>query len=197
MDSVVYDPVAHEPIGYVRLVYDPMVCGACSWRCDTDTAPIVGYQTFYPMPSEPPPVDLGLLPRLLGYRLRLAQRAVFADFRRKVGDAEIGPGLFGIIEIVAANPGIKQTTLAIALGVDRSTLVPALNRLERRRLLTRRTSLEDRRSNGLHLTMEGLRHLRVLRRRVSRHESRLAVRLTPDERLVLMSLLEKLCTEAL
>lgn len=143
----------------------------------------------------PPPIELGLLPRLLGYRLRLAQRAVFADFRRGVGDAEIGPGLFGILEIVGTNPGIKQTLLAGALGVDRSTLVPALNRLEQRRLLSRRTAPDDRRSNGLHLTAEGLRHLRMLRRRVTRHEAQLAARLTRTEHATLMSLLEKLSTE--
>lgn len=149
------------------------------------------------MPSDlPPPIDLGVLPRLLGYRLRLAQRAVFADFRRGVGDAEVGPGLFGMLEIVCANPGIKQTALAGALGVDRSTLVPALNRLERQRLLARRASTEDRRSNGLHLTAEGQRRLRVLRRRVARHEALLATRLSTAEHGTLMSLLEKLCVEA-
>lgn len=141
-------------------------------------------------------LDLGLLPGLLGYRLRLAQRAVFADFRRGVGDTQIGPGLFGILEIVAANPGLRQTQLAGALGVDRSTLVPALDRLERRRLLSRRPAPDDRRSNGLHLTAEGLRRLRLLRRRITRHEARLAARLTQAEHATLMILLDKLSSEA-
>lgn len=148
------------------------------------------------MPSSTPAsISLGLLPRLLGYRLRLAQRTVFADFRRGVGDPSFGPGLFGMLEIVAANPGIKQTQLANALGVDRSTLVPALNRLERRNLLSRLASTEDRRSNGLHLSAEGLRHLRLLRRRVTRHEAQLAARLTQAEHRTLMNLLEKLYSE--
>ncbi|MBM3394907.1 MAG: MarR family transcriptional regulator [Betaproteobacteria bacterium] len=144
--------------------------------------------------SEAPPsnIALGLLPQLLGYRLRLTQRAVFADFRRGVGDGEVGPGLFGILEIVAANPGLKQTALAAALGVDRSTLVPALNRLEQRKMLKREPSPDDRRSNGLYLSTNGQRHLRVLRRRVARHERHLAERLTTAEHRTLMTLLDKL-----
>jgi DNA-binding MarR family transcriptional regulator len=140
-------------------------------------------------------IDLGLLPHLLGYRLRLAQRAVFADFRHRVGDAEIGPGLFGMLEIVQANPGIKQSDLAHALGLDRSSLVPALNRLEARKLLSRVASSDDRRSNGLHLSDSGIQLLRDMRRRVRRHETRLAKRLTTEEHELLMFLLAKVTQE--
>ena len=147
--------------------------------------------------AKAPPRDicLGLLPNLLGYRLRLAQRAVFADFRVRVGDPQIGPGLFGILEIVENNPGLKQSELARGLGLDRSSLVPALNRLERRNLLSRESSPQDRRSNGLHLSSQGRQLLRALRRRVSRHESTLAARLTPQEHHTLMHLLGKLTEE--
>ncbi len=140
-------------------------------------------------------IALGVLPRLLCYRLRLAQRAVFADFKQRVGEHEIGPGLFGILEIVEANAGLKQSELAKALGLDRSSLVPALNRLEQRNLLSRESSPDDKRSNGLHLSEAGQQYLRTLRRRVSRHESRLAARLTPVEHRTLMDLLAKLTAE--
>jgi DNA-binding MarR family transcriptional regulator len=111
-------------------------------------------------------VDLGMLPGLLGYRLRLAQRAVFEDFAASVGQADVSPGLFGILIIVEANPGLKQSELAAAAHLDRSSLVPVLDKLEARGHVTRRASPDDRRVNGLWLTAAGAALLRTLKRRV-------------------------------
>jgi len=72
-------------------------------------------------------LDHGVLPDLIGYQLRLAQIAVFRDFERTVGDLGISPGRFGVLVLVDANPGITQSRLAEAVGLDRSTLVPVLD----------------------------------------------------------------------
>jgi len=69
------------------------------------------------------PLDLGLLPGLLGYRLRRAQIAAFQHFAATVGKSGITPGWFGLMVIVANNAGLSQTRLARALGVDGSTMV--------------------------------------------------------------------------
>lgn len=135
---------------------------------------------------------LGLLPSLLGYRLRLAQRAVFEDFRESIGEPDISPGLFGILVIIEANPGLKQTTLANAALLDRSTMVPALNKLEARGLVTRRASAQDRRVNGLWLTSAGVALLLRLKRRVLAHERRLTAGLSELERAQLFDLLARL-----
>jgi len=137
------------------------------------------------------PVDLGMLPQLLGYELRLAQRAVFADFASTV-EREISPGLFGMLVIIDANPGLKQTELSIAVGLDRSSIVPAIDRLEARKLVLRKISEIDRRSYGLFLTRAGSKLLVRMRRQVLIHEARVAKRLTGQERTILMSLLERL-----
>ena len=138
---------------------------------------------------------LGLLPGLLGYHLRLAQRAIFDDFAAAMGELDMSPGLFGMLVIIEANPGLKQTELANAARLDRSSLVPALDKLEARGLVARRASVEDRRVNGISLTAAGTALLRRLKQRVARHEKRLVSNLTAAERETLVALLQRILPE--
>jgi DNA-binding MarR family transcriptional regulator len=131
----------------------------------------------------------GPLPGLLGYRLRLAQQAVFRDFGRSVSD--LSPGRVGILLLIEANPGVTQSRLAQAVGLDRSTLVGVLHALEAGALVERRRG-EDRRTNGLWLTRAGRNLVSALRRRIRVHERRVASRLSTEERSQLLALLEKL-----
>lgn len=146
-------------------------------------------------PAKNGAVQLGLLPGLLGYQLRLAQRAIFGDFADTMGELEVSPGLFGMLVIIEANPGLKQTQLAHAAHLDRSSLVPALDKLEARGLVTRRASEEDRRVNGLWLTPEGSALLKKLKQRVARHEQRLTRNLSAAERDQLIALLHRIFPE--
>ncbi|HUQ76544.1 MAG TPA: MarR family transcriptional regulator [Burkholderiales bacterium] len=131
----------------------------------------------------------GVLPRLIGYRLRLAQQAVFRDFAVSVG--ELSPGRVGMLLLIEANPGVPQGRLAEAVSLDRSTMVGVVDSLEERGLIERRRGI-DRRTNGLWLTREGRSLAARLRRRIERHEQRVAERLTTTERAQLLALLEKL-----
>jgi DNA-binding MarR family transcriptional regulator len=131
----------------------------------------------------------GLLPSLLGYRLRLAQQAVFRDFASSVG--ELSPGRVGILLLLEANPGVTQSRLAQAVSLDRSTMVGIVDMLEGRGLIERRRG-KDRRTNGLWLTAEGRAAVTRVKRRILAHERRVAARLTAQERAQLLALLEKL-----
>ncbi len=97
--------------------------------------------------------------------------------------------------VIEANPGLKQTELAHAAQLDRSSLVPALDKLEARGLVARRASQEDRRVNGLWLTPDGAALLKKLKQRVARHELRLARDLTAEERDMLVALLDRILPE--
>jgi DNA-binding MarR family transcriptional regulator len=131
----------------------------------------------------------GILPGLLGYRLRLAQQTVFRDFAKSV--AELSPGRVGILLLIDANAGVTQSGLAQAVGLDRSTMVGLVDKLEDRGLIERRRG-EDRRTNGLWLTRSGRALVVHLKRRIALHERRVAARLTAAERGELIALLEKL-----
>ncbi|HSD42955.1 MAG TPA: MarR family transcriptional regulator [Burkholderiales bacterium] len=136
-------------------------------------------------------LDHGTLPDLLGYQLRLAQLAVFRDFGATAGDLGASPGRFGMLVLIEANPGVTQSRLARAVGLDRSTMVAVLDQLEGRGFLERRQG-EDRRTNGLWLTKEGRALLAKMKPRVSAHEDRIAHRLSEEERRTLLALLARL-----
>jgi DNA-binding MarR family transcriptional regulator len=131
----------------------------------------------------------GALAGLLGYRLRLAQQAVFRDYASSVG--ELSPGRVGLLLLVESNPGVTQSRLARAVHLDRSTMVGVIDTLEERGLIERRRG-EDRRTNGLWLTRSGRSLLGRMKERIEQHERRVAARLTPAERGQLIALLEKL-----
>lgn len=136
-----------------------------------------------------PPLQRGLLPQLIGYRLRVAQQAVFRDFAEHVGG--LSPGRTGMLLLIEANPGVPQGRLAEAVKLDRSTMVGIVDSLEERGLIERRRGA-DRRTNGLWLTRAGRTLAARLRRRIEQHEDRVAARLTGAERAKLLALLEKL-----
>jgi DNA-binding MarR family transcriptional regulator len=139
------------------------------------------------------PPDLGVLPGLIGYQLRLAQRAIFADFAETVGASAISPGLFGVLVVIGENPGLTQQALANAAHLDRSTVVTVIDKLEGRGLVERRAA--DRRSNGLFLADKGAALLRALKRKVAQHERRVVQNLSTGERTQLVALLQRILPE--
>jgi DNA-binding MarR family transcriptional regulator len=136
-----------------------------------------------------PALDAGALPDLLGYRLRLAQQAVFRDYATSVQG--LSPGRVGLLITIDANPGVTQSRLAEAVNRDRSTMVAVLDQLEARGLIERRRGA-DRRTNGLWMTRGGRQLLARALRGIARHERRVASRLSPAERRHLLELLGKI-----
>jgi DNA-binding MarR family transcriptional regulator len=139
-----------------------------------------------------PDVDLGALPELVGYHLRMAQVTVFRDFDRELAGLEMTPAIFGVLEVLQHNKGLTQTRLATAIGLDRSSLVPLLDKLQKRNLVAREASVKDRRSNHLFLTPEGKQLLVKADKRVKLHEQRVLASLSKTEVKQLIKLLMKI-----
>lgn len=137
-------------------------------------------------------VGMGLLPELIGFRLRCAQAAVFRHFGKTVGQHDVSPPQFGALILIEANPGISQSAVAAALRFDRSTLVQIVDRLEERGLVVREIAARDRRSHALRLTAEGAALLPELKRVALEHENEMAHALTPDEKRTLLRLLARI-----
>jgi len=125
---------------------------------------------------------------------------VFQHFARSMtarsgdakGDGRVSPGEFGVLVLVEANPGINQTKLANAVGADRSTMVPIIDRLERRGLLERQAMPGDRRAHALRLAKSGMERMQRFRATVIEHERRIGLNLSAAERAVLLDLLRRL-----
>jgi DNA-binding MarR family transcriptional regulator len=135
----------------------------------------------------------GLLPQILGYHLRRTQVAIFRHFSGSVAAKEdITPGLFGMLQVIAANPGLAQSRLAEAMEVDRSAIVKVVDQLEERELILREPSPSDKRSYCLRLTEGGRRALRRMETLVLRHEDEFTKMLSTEERQFLIDLLTRL-----
>ena len=104
--------------------------------------------------SEPPPVPLQPALALLRgvWRLNHAIERASARMERRLG---VTAQQRFVLRCVGRYPGITAGQLAATLLVDRGTVSAALNRLERKGLLTRRADPRDRRRVALGLTARG------------------------------------------
>ncbi|MEP7245031.1 MAG: MarR family transcriptional regulator [Gammaproteobacteria bacterium] len=137
------------------------------------------------------PVDVGPLSDYLGYALRRAQMLAYADFISALATLNLSPGQFGVLTVIDANPGLRQSEVSSALGIQKPNFVTLLNEFERRGLAVREAA-DDRRSYALYLTPAGQALLRRARRAQARHEARLVGRIGARGREQLLNLLGRL-----
>lgn len=136
-------------------------------------------------------LGLGPLPELVGYNLRKAQVAVFQSFQNAVAPHDITPGQFGVLIMIHENEGLSQSDLGAAVGIDRSTMVAVIDRLESRGLVVRAPSPNDRRSYALKLSPEGETLLGELVPRIKAHDQGMMKDLSPQEQTQLIDLLRR------
>ncbi len=131
----------------------------------------------------------------VGYVLRRAQLAVFADFSARQSEGAVSrPGQFALLAVIGRQPGVTQTQLCAALGIKRANLVVAIDQFERLGLVRREQCDIDRRANRLHLTPAGTQALSRATDGQRKHEARIATLLGANGRRVLIELLNKLRT---
>jgi DNA-binding MarR family transcriptional regulator len=118
------------------------------------------------------PLNVGILPNLLGYNVRRAHMALWRDFNRTVGTGVVRPGIFSMLVLIDENPGIAQIELAAQLAIDKATIVGLIRQLLRLGWIERRPSRADRRRHDLFLTAQGRPELATLRRDMLQHEAR-------------------------
>lgn len=137
-------------------------------------------------------IDLGCLPRLLGFNLRRAHQCAWRQYVTVIGERDIRPGLFSLLVLVGANPGIAQIELGTHLGIDKASIVALLDRLEKAGLLERLRCTRDRRRQGIFLTSKGGDALEQLVAAVRTLERRMASKFTRQEFELLLSFLRRL-----
>jgi DNA-binding MarR family transcriptional regulator len=137
-------------------------------------------------------ISLGPLAGYVGFMLRRIQTTVFADFIASLGELDLRPAQYTLLEVIDANPGLRQSDAASALGIQKANFVALVSELERRALVQRRRSSADRRCYALHLQPRGRRLLEAARGRHDAQESRLGALLGVQERQRLLTLLNRL-----
>lgn len=137
-------------------------------------------------------INLGVLDGIVGYHLRRAGGVVAADFNRALEGIGVRQVPFGILSVVAANPGIRQGAAGEALGIQRANMAPLVNELVERGWIERGVPGEDRRALTLSMTPAGQATLAQALAAIHDHEAALLVTLSDQERLALVALLDRI-----
>jgi DNA-binding MarR family transcriptional regulator len=104
--------------------------------------------------------------------------------------------LWGVLNVLEAESGIRQHQLGTSVGMDPSSMVSAIDELEKQGRVERRRDPADRRAHALYLTDEGRATLAQGRKIAAEAHEDLLAPLSPDERAQLHDLLLRLATAA-
>ncbi|TDH60693.1 MarR family transcriptional regulator [Dankookia rubra] len=102
------------------------------------------------LPAPAPPEDR----RHIGFLIADVARLMRSSFDRRVRRMGLTRAQWLVLSRLDRHPGISQSELAEMLEVERATAGRMIDRMERRRWLTRRPDPADRRINRLFLTAE-------------------------------------------
>lgn len=136
--------------------------------------------------------DVGPLGRMIGYALRRAQLTVFDEVIANFSSLDLRPAQYSVLVMIGHSPGLKQSDVAAALGIQRANFVVLFDGLERRGLARRNPAPNDRRSYALYLTEAGAALLQRANELEAELETRFDDRLGPDGRDRLLDLLGRL-----
>jgi DNA-binding MarR family transcriptional regulator len=117
-----------------------------------------------------------------GYLARRLQQVGVSIFLQESGETDITPLQYGVMAVARAFPGIDQAGVSKTIGLDRTTVVGVVDRLERKGLLVRKHAPEDRRLWRLYLTAQGGSLMSELRPRIDRAQQRVLEPLSGEER---------------
>jgi DNA-binding MarR family transcriptional regulator len=101
------------------------------------------------------------------------------------------PALFALLNVIGAREGAIQQELGSALGIDPSTMVSLIDRLEGAGLARRRPSPKDRRAREVTITAKGRRALERGRDAAAQVEDEVLGGLSGAERRQLVTLLRR------
>ena len=138
------------------------------------------------------PVHFGPLGDYVGYWLRRAQVWAMSGFLETMRELDLRPTPYSVLILINENPGIRQTEVCAALGLQKANFVPLLKELQRRGLAIRKAGVPDRRSSALYLTPQGEVFLGHANQLHARWEAHITERLGTRGKEQLRELLRKL-----
>jgi DNA-binding MarR family transcriptional regulator len=144
------------------------------------------------MPRRPAADPWRILAARPGFLIRRLHQIHLALFAEECAAFGVTPVQFSLLSVLAAQPGLDQAALAVAVGVDRATTANVVARLDQRGLLRRRPGATDRRVKQMELTAAGHVLLARIDAPARRAHTRTLAALRPAERARFVALLRQL-----
>ncbi len=135
------------------------------------------------------PNELKKLDRSVTYLLHRADQLATGYFREEMGAIGLTRARFTALLALARKPGLNQKQLAIATGIDTSTLTGLIRRMEEQKLITRKRQHGSRRGYALILTTSGKRKLKNARASAAMADRRIMTAIDKADRRVLLDCL--------
>ncbi len=120
-------------------------------------------------------VDRSVLEAKLGFRMRMADRAIYKQFVKQVG---MTPVQYSVLMLVAENEGMSQGAIGEALNIDRASTMALMDKLESAGWVERRRSPVDRRRYAMYLTAQGKKHVVATEKKVQKTDDQFKQLLT-------------------
>lgn len=130
-----------------------------------------------------------------GFLLRRAHQISASIFERACVDLALTPAQYGVLCVVAEQPGIDQSSLARALAFDKVTVLRVLKGLVERGLCKRSVAEGNRRQMSVRLTPAGARLLEQAQAPVRQAYDTLMSPFTGAQRQQFIAMLQTLNTE--
>lgn len=143
------------------------------------------------MPSD---AAIDTLETLPGHLIRRLQQIAVGIFLDEVADQAVTPVQFALLHTAQAMPGMDQRSIAAAIGFDTSTIGAVVDRLEKRGLIARQMSAEDKRVRRLHVTAAGEALLAGAVPAMLRAQRRMLVPLNAAEQASFLEMLTRVVT---
>jgi DNA-binding MarR family transcriptional regulator len=124
-----------------------------------------------------------------GFLIRRLHQIHVAIFLKECADEQVTAIQWGIMTIVAANPGVGHVEIGEELGLDRSNVANVVKRLTRRGLLKQTTSRLDRRKKNIAITAAGRKLMQAFEPKAWRAQRKALNSLDENERRTFMALL--------
>lgn len=135
-------------------------------------------------------------PNYLFWCLHKTSMSVLSEELDRVG-ADITPVQYAALTAVQAQPGIDQASLASVIAYDRATIGGVLDRLEKKRLLSRRVHPQDRRARAVFLEPAGESLIGEVEDIVNAAQERILSPLPREERAKFLSMVARLLRDDL
>ena len=113
-------------------------------------------------------------------------------FARHIGDVELTPRQFAVLEAVAGQSGLSQTDIMAATGIDRSSTAELVRRLVSNGCLQRRRTRRDTRVYAVRITTRGRELMAIGASATRAAEEALLMPVAPDQRAAFLEVLVRI-----
>ena len=139
-----------------------------------------------------PALQVSAMADRTAYLITHAHQRTRERAQQHLAELDLHPRDFGLLAVIGRDEPCTQSHIAGLLGVSDPAILPALDGLEGRGLLTRGRNVSDRRLSDVRLTPEGRAVFGLAQKQASTLQAELVERLGPKDHEVLRGLLSRI-----